>query len=99
MLSFLGRGVSAAFTAALTLFLVRKLSPSEYGVFALTIGISDLVLLPADAGLSGAGVRFVAQHRGDAASLTRLVSRITRLKGIAVAAVAAALFVAAGPIA
>jgi O-antigen/teichoic acid export membrane protein len=99
LLSFLGRGVSAAFTAALTLFLVRKLSPAEYGVFALTIGISDLVLLPADAGLSGAGVRFVAEHRGDSASLTRLVSRITRLKGIAVTAIAAALFAAAGPIA
>ncbi len=99
LLSFLGRGISAAFTAALTLFLVRALRPSAYGVFALTVGISDLVLLPADAGLSGAGMRFIAQHRGDPASLTRLVGRITRLKALAVAAMAGALFAVAAPVA
>jgi len=72
-LSFLGCGVSAAFTAWLTLFLVRALRSSAHGVFALTVGISDLVLLPADAGLSGAGARFIAQNRGDSASSTQLV--------------------------
>ena len=99
MLSFLGRGVSAAFTAGLTLFLVRALHPSAYGVFALTVGISDLVLLPADAGLSGAGARFIAQNRGDSASLTQLVGRVAQFKALAVAATAATLFALAGPIA
>jgi O-antigen/teichoic acid export membrane protein len=44
-------------------------------------------------------VRFIAQHRGDSASLTRLVSRVARLKAIVVAALAATLVAAAGPIA
>jgi O-antigen/teichoic acid export membrane protein len=99
MLSFLGRGASAAFTAGLTLFLVRALRPATYGVFALTVGISDLVLLPADAGLSGAAARFLAQHRGDAAALSRLASRTAAFKTLVVTATAVALFALAGPLA
>lgn len=99
VLSFLGRGASAAFTAALTLFLVRALRPSTYGVFALTVGISDLVLLPADAGLSGAGARFLAQHRGDPATLARVAHRVAAYKTLAVGATAAGLFALAGPLA
>jgi stage V sporulation protein B len=99
LLSFLGRGVSAAFTAGLTLVLVRALHPPAYGVFALAVGISDLVLLPADAGLSGAAARFLAQHRGDPAALSRLAGRTAAFKALAAAATAAALFALAVPLA
>lgn len=99
VLSFLGRGVSAAFTAALTLVLVRALHPATYGVFALTVGISDLVLLPADAGLSGAAARFLAQHRGDPAALSRLAGRTAAYKALAVTVTSVALFALAVPLA
>ncbi len=99
LLSFLGRGGSAAFTAALTLILVRALRPSAYGVFALTVGISELVMVPADAGLTGAGSRFVAEHRNDPTTVMRLVGQVTRLKLIVLLVTAGALVIAAGAIA
>ena len=99
LLSFLGRGGSAAFTAALTLILVRALRPSAYGVFALTVGISELVMVPADAGLTGAGSRFAAEHRNDPTAVMRLVGQVTRLKLIVLLVTAGALVIAAGGIA
>jgi O-antigen/teichoic acid export membrane protein len=86
-------------TAALTLILVRVLRPSAYGVFALTVGISELVMVPADAGLTGAGSRFVAEHRDDAETVRRLVGQVTRLKLIALLLTAGVLVAVARPIA
>src|SRR5215212_1936883 len=39
---------TAAFTAALTLILVRVLGPDEYGVFAIAVGMGTLLVLVSD---------------------------------------------------
>ena len=40
----------AVLTGGLTVFLVRKLGPDEYGIFALAVGIGTVLLLPSDLG-------------------------------------------------
>ena len=97
--SIIGRGISAALTAALILFLVRALSAYQYGIFALAVSISELLILPADAGLTGAAARFAAEQRDNAAAVAALITRATRLKFIVMAAICAILALAAGSIA
>ena len=46
------RLTGAAFTAILTIFLVRYLGPKEYGVFVLAMGVGDLMTVPLDLGIS-----------------------------------------------
>ena len=57
---------TALFTAVLTLYLVRALSPAEYGTLALAIGITGLLLKPSDIGTTQATARYVAERHGDA---------------------------------
>ncbi|HXP99364.1 MAG TPA: oligosaccharide flippase family protein [Solirubrobacteraceae bacterium] len=97
--SIIGRGISAALTAALILFLVRELSAYEYGIFALAVSISELLILPADAGLTGAAARFIAEQRDNVAAVADLITRTTRLKFLVMTAIGAVLAVAAGSIA
>ncbi len=47
--SSLLRLMSAALSASLTIFLIRRLGPREFGLFALAIGITTLVTVLADA--------------------------------------------------
>ena len=54
---------SAAFTAGVTLYLVRKLGPSGYGVFALAVAIGAMVVLLADLGVTQSAERFIAERR------------------------------------
>jgi O-antigen/teichoic acid export membrane protein len=90
---------TAAFTATLTIFLVRALGPSGYGVFALAVAIGTMVALLAELGISASAARFVAEHRGDRAAVAGLIADAFRLK-VGLAAVASiALFAAAAPIA
>src|SRR5437764_1412846 len=56
--------VTSVATAALTIYLVRALGPKSFGTFAIAIGISTLLLLPADFGISNSAARFIAEHRG-----------------------------------
>src|SRR4051812_50078376 len=63
--SFAAQMVGAAATAALTLYLVRALGPTEFGAFGIALGLGGLVLLPGDFGVSGSASRFIAEHRGD----------------------------------
>src|SRR3989442_8915895 len=56
---------TAAFTAALTLYLVRALGPGDYGVFALSVSIGTLLMLASDFGLTGPGGRHNPELRGD----------------------------------
>ena len=91
--------VTAAFTAGLTLFLIRKLGPSEWGVFSLALGIGGLAMLPADFGISHSASRYAAEHRDDAGALRRVIAAAIRLKVITGAAVAIALALMAGPLA
>ena len=54
----------ALFTGALTIFLVRELEPSGYGVFALAVSVGSLVLPFSDFGISQSTARFIAERRG-----------------------------------
>ena len=55
---------TAVFTAAVTLYLVRELGSSGYGVFAIALGIGSLIALIADFGLTASAARFVAERKG-----------------------------------
>lgn len=89
----------SAFSAALTLFLVRALGPAGYGVFALAVAIGILCTLLAELGISPSAARFVAESRGDRAAMASIVAAALRLKLPLSAVVASGLFLAAGPIA
>ena len=81
--SFAAQMATAAFTAVLTLVLVRVLGPTQYGTFALAIGIGALIALPADLGISSSTARFVADHRADRRAIGWLLADAMRLKLIA----------------
>ena len=85
----------AAFTAVLTLYLVRALGPHGYGAFAIAVSISLLVLLPSDFGLSAAAARFLAERRHDPEAASGVLARGLHLKLIAGAVTTVALFAAA----
>jgi O-antigen/teichoic acid export membrane protein len=89
----------AFFTGVLTLYLVRALNPSGYGVFTLAVSIGSLMLLFSDFGISASASRFIAERRGDSAGIARILSDAISLKLAGAVAVSAALFAAAGPIA
>lgn len=93
------RLMSAAFTAGLTLFLVRRLGPRDYGIFTLALSAGGLALLPSDFGISQAAARYVAEVRGDADAVAKVVADALRLKLVASGAVAVLLVALAGPIA
>jgi len=71
---------TAAFTAALTLFLVRALGPDDYGVFALATGIGTLLVLVSDFGLSGSSGRFIAERRHNLNDVAGVTWEATILK-------------------
>ena len=60
--------LTAAFTAALTLVLVRVLDSDGFGILALAVSIGSLLLIPIDFGISHAAARFVAEQRDDGRS-------------------------------
>jgi O-antigen/teichoic acid export membrane protein len=90
---------TSAFTATLTIFLVRSLGPAGYGVFALAVAIGTLLALLAELGISASGARFVAEHRGDRAAVAALIADAFRLKLVLATTVSLLLFAASGPIA
>jgi O-antigen/teichoic acid export membrane protein len=90
---------TAAFTAILTLVLVRVLEPQGYGLFALALAVVGFVALPSDFGISASAARFVAEHRDDAPAVARVLADALKLKIIGAGLVSAALFIAAEPIA
>jgi O-antigen/teichoic acid export membrane protein len=89
----------AFFTGVLTLYLVRALNPSGYGVFTLAVSIGSLMLLVSDFGISASASRFIAERRGEPAGIARILGDALSLKLVGATAVSAALFAAAGPIA
>ena len=90
---------TAAFTAVLTVYLVRALGPSSYGVFVLAIGVGSLALLPSDFGLSQSVARFIAERRSDRVAARDVLSQGLRLKLLAGAIASVVLVAAAEPIA
>jgi O-antigen/teichoic acid export membrane protein len=90
---------SAAFTAGLTLFLVRYLGPDDYGVFALALGVGLLVLIPSGVGIPQAAARFVADHRGKPDDVAAVIDDALVLRAAVGAGFSIALAAFAGPIA
>ena len=78
--AFAVRITGFVFTGILTIFLVRYFGPTEYGVFALAMGVGALMTVPSDLGISMSAARFVAELRGDAGSVAQVVSDAFRLK-------------------
>ena len=99
VLQFATQLVGLVFTGALTLYLVRALGPSGYGLYALAISIAGLLLLPAGLGLPTAVGRFLADHRGDLGQVRAILGFGLRLQAPAAAVAAVALFAAAGVVA
>lgn len=99
LFAFLVRLATSAFTAVSTLFLARYLGPATYGIFALALGVSLLVLRPADLGITAAASRFVAERHGDLPAVARVMADSLRLKLLASGVVALALALLAAPIA
>jgi len=87
------------FTGGLTLYLVRTLGPSRYGVYALAVSIGAIALYPAGLGLPWSVGRFLADHREDLAQLRAILLLGVKLQIGAAAVACAALFALAGPIA
>jgi O-antigen/teichoic acid export membrane protein len=87
LFSLISSATSALFTIVLTLFLVRKLGPTSYGVLAIAVSVGTLVILTSDLGISMSAARFVAERPEDrlhAAAVLRtalLVKAITSMVG------------------
>jgi O-antigen/teichoic acid export membrane protein len=96
---FIAQMIGAAATAALTLYLVRKLGPTDFGALGIALGLAVLVILPGDFGISGSAARFIAEHRGDWPVIGGLLRDAMRVKLVVTGALAVALFALAEPIA
>jgi O-antigen/teichoic acid export membrane protein len=90
---------TAAFTAVLTVYLVRTLGPDDYGVFALALGIGTALTIVADVGITPSAARFIAERGPDPGAVRRLVANAATLKIAALVPLSAALAALAGPIA
>jgi O-antigen/teichoic acid export membrane protein len=90
---------TAAFTALLTIVLVRVLGPEDYGIFALALSVVSLVFLPADFGISASTARFVAEHRGERDRVAAVMADGLKLKVASSALICVLLFALADPIA
>ena len=99
VLAFAAQLATGTFTAVLTLYLLRALGPSEYGVFALAVSIGAMAGLLADFGIEHSAARFLAERRGDKAVVAELLRTALRLKVATTALVTGVLLAAAGPIA
>jgi len=90
LLQLVSQVATAVFTAGLTLYLVRALGASSYGVYALAFSVGSLVLFPAGFGLPMAVGRFLADHRDDLGHMRAILRMGLRLQ------VPAAVVVGAG---
>jgi O-antigen/teichoic acid export membrane protein len=99
LLALLTQLATGVFTAIITLYLVRALGPTEFGLFSLAAGIGALLLLPSDFGISGSVSRYVAERWRDRAAVASLLADGLRLKLVVSGVVSVVLVAAAGPIA
>lgn len=97
--SFMTQMTTAAGTAVLTLYLVRALTPAEFGVFSIAVGLGTLLMLPADFGITQSAARFIAERRHAPEQVAAVMADAVRLKLIIGGACSAGLFALAGPIA
>jgi O-antigen/teichoic acid export membrane protein len=83
------------FTALLTLFLVRALSPGDYGRYAIVIAVGSIVLLPSDFGLSSSTARSIAEAYGSKNTIAQIFAVALRLKIISAIVIGAIIFAVA----
>jgi O-antigen/teichoic acid export membrane protein len=97
--SLLAQLTGAAFTAAITVFLARRLGTHGFGVYSLALGVGALFLFASDFGVSTAVARFIAERRHDRASVAAVLADGLRLKVLVSAAMSVLLFALAAPVA
>jgi O-antigen/teichoic acid export membrane protein len=97
--SFLAQIAGAAFTAAITFFLARRLGTHGFGVYSLSLGFGTLLLFPSDFGISTAAARFIAERRGDREAVASVLADSLKLKLLVSVSMAVLLFALAAPIA
>lgn len=90
---------TALFTGLLTLYLVRALGPTAFGVFSLAMSIAALAAILIDFGIGSSAGRFMAERIDDRVALARIFATALRLKLITGVAAALLLIVLAAPIA
>jgi O-antigen/teichoic acid export membrane protein len=90
---------TAAFTSGLTLFLVRRLGASGYGIYSLAYSIGGLALLPAGLGLPTAVGRFLADHRTNLGQLRAILALGMKIQAPAALVTGVVLFALSGTIA
>ncbi len=91
--------LTSAFTAGLTLFIARYLGADGYGIFALAVSLSALVVLPVDFGIAASAGRFVADHRHDLEAVRALLADALALKLLLSVPACLVLAALSGPIA
>ncbi len=93
------QATTAAFTAVLTIYLVRALGPDDYGVFALALGIGTAITIIADIGVTPSAARFIAEQSADRVAVSRILANAATLKVGALIPLGGGLAALAGPIA
>jgi O-antigen/teichoic acid export membrane protein len=73
----------ALFSLGLTLFLVRSLGPTEYGILALAVSIGTIALIVSDLGISISASRFVAESPRDELRAAAILRTGFLLKAVA----------------
>jgi O-antigen/teichoic acid export membrane protein len=99
LLQLASQVAGVVFTGGLTLYLVRALGPSGYGVYALAVSVGGLLLLPAGLGLPWAIGRFVADHRSDLGQVRAILGLGLKIQLPAAIVASVGLFAASGAIA
>ena len=97
--AFATQMATAAFTAVLTLYLVRALGPAGFGTFALALSITGLLERPAAGGTNHAVGRYVAERHGDNAGIAAVLGMALPIRLLTAAGISVALFALAEPIA
>jgi O-antigen/teichoic acid export membrane protein len=97
--ALLVQATTTVFTAATTLYLIRKLGTEGFGAFTLALGISGIAGLFARCGIPTSLARFVAENRDDPVGSAALLRDALGLIIVTAALASGALFLAAGPIA
>lgn len=99
LLQLASQVATLVFTGGLTLYLVRALGASGYGVYALAVSIGALVVFPAGLGLPWAVGRFLADHRSSSHQLREIFRLGTKLQVPAALLAGGTLFALSGTIA
>jgi O-antigen/teichoic acid export membrane protein len=95
--SLIQQALGAGFTAALTLFLVRKLGPTDYGVLALASSIGTIALMISDFGISTSAGRYVAEDSRSRSHAAAVLRTAVGLK-LVITAITTVILVALAPV-